>query len=286
MPHKIYFIEEGHSYFYGTNRLISGTSFLKKFSPEFDHVRQSTISAIKKLIGDEKYKRIRKEIFSYNFNPNLEDIKDLFIDLSGGETIVEEIKNNILQEWEDSGPKGTKFHKQMELEYIDIGYEINPYTGNKLDLVTFDKMHDNEVYDMDLYKCPDGFYVEFLAYHKDIPLDKTICGTIDKLFIETIDGVRYTWTDDWKTNSSEPTESKFEKMLPPLEHLYSNKHTDYVLQASIYQSMLKSHGFTPMGSSYTWIDNYDKQKSKQKLFSLKLEDIDASINYYKNVNNC
>lgn len=283
---KIVFIDDGHKYLYKDNSLLSGTTFIKKYSPPFDSEKMSTISAVKKIIGEDLYKRLRKEIFAFNFKPDIEDVLDIFMPICGGEDNFAEVKKSILEEWDDSGPKGTAFHKDRENEFIEAGSVINPFTGNSLPLITFDKYFDNEVYSMDLMDCPDGFYTEFLVFHKGIDHNRTICGTIDMLWIESEGKKRFTYTDDWKTNSSEPSDSKFEKMLPPVQDLFSNKHNDYILQGSLYQTMLMSHGFTPKQSAYTWVKDYDKDQLTRKPFEFMFDKIESLLEDYNNVNVC
>ena len=283
---KIVFIDDGHKYLYKYNSLLSGTTFIKKYNPPFDSEKMSTISAVKKIIGEDLYKRLRKEIFAFNFKPDIEDVLDIFIPICGGKDNLAEVKKSILEEWDDSGPKGTSFHKDRENEFIEAGFAVNPFTGNSLPIITFDKSFDNEVYSMNLMDCPDGFYTEFLVFHNGIDPSRTICGTIDMLWIESDGENRFTYTDDWKTNSSEPSDSKFEKMLPPIQDLFSNKHNDYILQGSLYQSMLMSHGFTPKQSAYTWVKNYDKNQLTRKPFKFMFDKIELLLKDYNNVNVC
>lgn len=258
----IKFEEERHRYSYDEILLRSVTSVIKELSPEFDALYTSRASAHKKMLGDEEFKRLRKEIFGFDFKPNKDYSFPIFDELCGGGDKVELIQKDILQDWDDSGTKGTAFHKEREEESIKRGEELNPFNNKMYKVITFDKQYDNQVYDMDLFKLPDGYYTELLVYDKALPLEHTVCGTIDRLWIETIDGIRYTMTDDYKTNAKELTEAKFNRMLPPLSHLWENKITNYSLQASWYQMMLNSHGFTPLNAAFTWYKDYDVNQSK------------------------
>lgn len=280
---KIRFEEKNHKYLLGEVSLRSVTSILSELSPEFNANYISKGSAYKRILGEDEYKRLRKEVFGFNFKPDQDLLFPIFDPLCGGEDKVKLIQQEFLQEWEDSGTRGTAFHKERELESIAIGYEINPWTGKKFKVITYDKTSDNEVYDMDIFSLPDGYYTELLVYDKTLPIENTICGTIDRLWIETIDGVRYSSTGDFKTNSNAPKNDKFSRMKPPLEHLWANKITNYSLQASWYQMMLESHGFTPKDAAFTWYKDYDVNQSKDYPVIIMRKEIELIREYVKNL---
>ena len=280
---KIRFQEENHKYLLGEVSLRSVTSILSELSPEFNANYISKGSAYKRILGEDEYKRLRKEVFGFNFKPDQDLLFPIFDPLCGGEDKVKLIQQEFLQEWEDSGTRGTAFHKERELESIARGYEINPWTGRKSKVITYDKSSDNEVYDMDIFSLPDGYYTELLVYDKTLPIENTICGTIDRLWIETIDGVRYSSTGDYKTNSNAPKNDKFARMKPPLEHLWANKITNYSLQASWYQMMLESHGFTPKDAAFTWYKDYDVKQSKDYPVIIMRKEIELIREYVKNL---
>lgn len=280
---KIRFEEKDHKYLYGDIYLRSVTSILSELSPEFNANYISKGSAYKKILGEEEYKRLRKEVFGFNFKPDQELFFPLFDPLCGGEDKVKLIQQDFLQEWEDSGTRGTAFHKERELESIARGYEYNPWAEKDFPVITFEKNFDNEVYSMDLFEMPDGYYTELLVYDKTLPIENTICGTIDRLWIETIDGVRYTSTGDFKTNSNAPKNDKFSRMSPPLDHLWANKITNYSLQASWYQMMLESHGFTPKDASFTWYKDYNVNESKEYPVVIMRKEVELIRQYIKNL---
>lgn len=283
MSEKIRFEEKNHKYLLGDISLKSVTSILSELSPVFDGMYISRNSAYKKILGDEDFKRLRKEVFGFNFKPDAELSFPIFDSVSGGEDKVKEVQQQFLQDWLDSGTRGTAFHKDRENESIARGYEYNKWAEKEFPVITFEKQYDNEVYDMDLYKMPDGYYTELLVYDKSIPIEHTICGTIDKLWIETIDGVRYTDTGDYKTNSDAPKEAKFSKMNSPLQYLWANKITNYSLQASWYQMMLESHGFKPRNASFTWYKDYDINHSKEYPVIIMRKEVELIRQYIKDL---
>jgi hypothetical protein len=263
VENKIVFVEENHRYLFGDIFLRSVTSVISELSPPFDEIYTSRNSAYKKILGEEDYKRLRKEIFGFNFKPNREISFPLFDVICGGGDKVKEVQDQFLQDWINTGINGTALHKERELESIARGFEYNKWEDKDFPVITFEKTFDNEVYDMDLFKMPDGYYTELLVYDNALPIENTICGTIDRLWVETIDGVRYTDTGDFKFNNKPPEHSKFNRMNPPIQHMWDNKVTKYSLQASWYQMMLQSHGFTPRNASFTWYKDTDPDEHKE-----------------------
>lgn len=279
MGEKIRFEEHNHKYLLGDIRLNSVTTILSELSPPFDEQYISRNSAYKKILGPDDFKRLRKEVFGFDIKPDQGSMFPLFDNICGGGDEVKIIQDEFLQDWIDSGTKGTAFHRERELESIDRGYEYNAWDDKNFEVITFNKDYDNEVYSMDLYEIPDGYYTEFLVYDKTLPIEHTICGTIDCLWIQTIDGVRYSSTGDYKTNSEAPKVLKFSKMSPPLNHLWANKITNYSLQASWYQKMLESHGFVPKDSSFTWFKDYDVNQSKEYPVIIMHKEVDLIRKY-------
>lgn len=285
VENKIVFEEENHRYLFGDIYLRSVTSVISELSPPFDEMYISRNSAYKKILGDEEYKRLRKEVFGFNFKPDRQISFPIFDLICGGEDIVKEVQNQFLQDWEESGTNGTAFHLEREKESIERGFEYNKWVKKDFPVITFEKTFNNEVYDMDLFKMPDGYYTELLVYDKSLPIENTICGTIDRLWIETIDGVRYTDSGDYKTNSEAPKESKFNRMNPPIQHMWDNKITKYSLQASWYQMMLQSHGFTPRNASFTWYKDYDVNQFKEYPVIILKKEVQSIRDYLmKNIN--
>lgn len=256
----IWFEEETHGYFYDGIRLSSVTSEIGNYSEKFDKDYQSSISAYKELLGDA-FLEIRKKVFGFDFKPSGQFLFPLFDQLVD-KSLFEETKEKYKADWEGSSTRGTEFHLQREKESIERGYEVNPFTEKEFPVITFEKQYHNQVFDMDLFKLPDGFHSELLVYDNALPLNKTVCGQIDKLWIETIGDKRYVDTDDYKTNKDTLKEHKYSRMLPPLDHLWSNSIVKYSLQASWYQMMLESHGFVIRNAAFTHYENYDVNKSK------------------------
>lgn len=102
-------------------------------------------------------------------------------------------------------------------------------------------------YNESLSQLPDGIYPEQMVWHHDW----RIAGRIDKLIIQTIDGIRYSHVQDYKTNrfirmrGFPLIDGSRQMMQAPLDQVEDCDMAHYQLQLSEYQFMLKSHGFTP-----------------------------------------
>lgn len=134
---------------------------------------------------------------------------------------------------------GHEFHKNKE-EYsenqvIELRFK-KPYKVRNQYLIHTD----------DLFEYPDGLYNEMDLWHHGYQ----IAGRADKVFIETIGGIRYVDIDDYKTNeqiemlSYKYKNGSYKMMLRPLGHLMDCNYIHYELQQSIYAFMLESYGFT------------------------------------------
>lgn len=280
---KIIFIDKDHRYLWGEHELNSVTTEVSKYSSPFDSMYQSRCSAYKELVGPEEYLRLRREVFGFNYRPEESIIFPLFDTLCKVES-VEDIQNRLLDEWVMAGVNGTAFHRDREAESFLRGFEINPFTGTEFPVQFKEKQFDNESWGLDLFSLPDGYYCEFLVFDNDSELSKTLCGTIDQLWIETDKdtGIRYTDTGDYKTNSSPPDNKKYNKMYEPLKHLWANKLTDYTLQASLYQEMLSTFGFVPRSSSFTHYTDYDVNRALSYPLNLLVDEAKLILKNYRN----
>lgn len=279
---RIVFIEENHNYKYKDHNLSSVTKEVGKYSQPFDDIYQSRMSAYKEILGEEHYLQLRKEIFGFNYKPSSDIIIPLFDEYCGVEN-VEEVQNRFLYDWKMSGVNGTLFHREREMESYARGVEWNPFVEKEFPVRVLKKEYDNESWGMDLSLIEDGYYCEFIVFDNISFPEETLCGTIDRLWIETDPrtGIRYSDTGDYKTNSSPPKHSKYNKMLGPLSHLYSNKMVDYNLQASLYQEMLRTHGFTPRNSSFTHYTDYDVNKAKEYPLVLLQDEAKLILDRYR-----
>lgn len=250
---KVVFSEKNHQYFYGDTVYNSVSSVFSKFKESFDADGISRIMTLKLLVPEEydfyslKYKNNRVAIIE-----NLEKfvVKEFY------EHKVKELRDS----WEEKGniskTRGTAFHKMMEEMDITVGVGYNEFNNKTYNLVSKVKEteFDNEAYAEDLTHIPDGYYNEFLVFDHE----HKIAGQMDRLFIETIDGVRFADIGDWKTDKS--ISKAFLKykgyFMYPFHKLPNNNYNEYSVKISLYAYMLEKFGFTirKMGITHVKLD--------------------------------
>ncbi len=273
----IKFYEENHMYISSDgDRIPSVTGILSKLKT-FDQDYWSDISAIKKVLGITEFKilkssynkpKLTKEFISYLLN-NV-DIEDY---ISAKEDILSEWKTKNL----DACSFGTENHLILEKESYSRGYELNPFTQEEY--VTFQKETpvdcSNESIKENLIDLEDGYYPELLIHHPEYHY----CGQADKIFIKTINGVKYVDIDDYKFNNKITTYpfKNEDTGLPntfnhPLGHVYDTKFHTYQLQLSTYMYMLELHGLVPRYMCFThYKDN------KQRAYPCEYQKRDVEI---------
>jgi len=287
---RIIFKESDHSYTYQGRRLTSGTSFVKKFEPEFPRDYYLDRGAIKDLLGDKEYKRLREKWRSYGRKiMNSDFISYLLESVDPLDFIA--ARQELSESWdtktEKACRKGTEYHLDRERASYERGTEYNPFDGNEYPVIQKEQIEgaDNYSISMNLYELPDGYYPELLVHcieHKGVIID--LCGQSDKVFITTMpNGKRVVYLDDWKTNSTlkrfamkDEDTGRPLTMLPPVSHLQSHHITKYGLQLSLYAWMLKQHGFSVRGLAITHINEFIKLQYLEK-------EIEAMVDFYKKV---
>lgn len=237
---KVSFTEDGH--LYNSGDYLSVTTLIGKFENPFDQQFWSLYKAYERVLGEAEFKRVKKICNGFKsvtfWNYLREQVPD---------NIVQHTRQLILDEWlqtnSDACELGSKYHKQREIISNILKKEINPTTKKLFD--TFVKKEDKSLPDNytitdNLYNLPDGYYPELLIYNEEAKL----AGQADKVFIETIRGVRYVDIDDYKTNKKITIENKFASFLPPIQHIQESKFHLYELQLSLYALMMEMFGYT------------------------------------------
>lgn len=149
---------------------------------------------------------------------------------------VEEVKAMWEKKKNDSCERGTLLHLHKETGATQdssiVTYQ-SPTEGDK-------KIIRN------LETLEDGWHLELPLYNHEFEA----CGTADRVFIETIKGIRYASLYDFKTNSSINLESYFnprtkthEMMKAPLNHLMNSNYWGYALQLSTYAYFLERYNY-------------------------------------------
>lgn len=250
---KVVFSAENHQYFYGETKYNSVSSVFSKFKESFDAERISKIMVLKELIP-EQY-----DFYSIKFRNNKQAIienLEKFVVPEFYEHKVAELRAS----WEEKGSvsreRGTAFHKMMEDMDITVGVGYNEFNNKTYALVPKVKEteFDNEAYSDDLSTLADGYYNEFLIFDHD----NRIAGQMDRLFIETIDGVRYADIGDWKTDKAiSKAYLKFKGyFMYPFHKIACNNYNEYSIKLSMYAYMLEKFGFTirKMGITHVKLD--------------------------------
>lgn len=260
----IIFSESDHKYTHleSGSELKGWTSLIKNFTKPFYEDAQLDCSAYKLLLGNTEYNKLVEGRFKQLFCLDPTEVSPWLRSCVIGD--IHHLKNELLYEWDYSRILGSKFHREQELLSYERGWEINPFTGEKYDVIPLDKKYDNQSAADCLYDLPDGYYPELLVWDYTMDQSETPVTMIDKCFIKTDpeSGIRYVFVDDFKSNNKPPFNGKCAKMLHPFDHLYDNTLEKYKLQVQFGGKLLETHGYTVAECAFTHYKNYDVNKSK------------------------
>jgi hypothetical protein len=276
----IKFKDHDHSYHHGQKKFISVNKLLGKYGFDFDEDYWLTYKAIESNVPG-----FIKKYFVYGFNfetnvPKVDELLDAFyFDLDYVD--IDQEKNKIKSEWEQSSVLGTKFHKGQEDLAEECGYIVNPYDGKKYELIEKPKLisgYDNVSTLKFLKNLKDGAYSELLI----TSFLYGVAGQGDEVFIETVDGIRYVDIGDHKTNKKTPKyREKGKTCLEPIEHIYDCTFAKYWLQVSMYAYLLQILGYVVRTVGFYHYSNYDYSTKKVitvKYLEQECEDILNNFN--------
>lgn len=149
---------------------------------------------------------------------------------------IEEVKALWEKKKTDACERGTLLHLHQEtgdVQNQDLITYQSPIVGDK-------KIIRN------LETLEDGWHLELPLYNHEYE----VCGTADRVFIETINGIRYVDIYDYKSNEKIELESYFnprtkthEMMKVPLNHLMNCNYWGYALQLSTYAYFLERYNY-------------------------------------------
>lgn len=252
----VYFHDKYHTYNSKTQKFESISKAFKKFKEPFDMNFSTMRSALKELYPDLYNKS--KKVYKY-YDPLI--VNYMLLHLS--EEQIKEIRSRAGEfkaDWREKGvvgrDNGTIIHTKLEELDIKNGYCRNPFTGNwlKVHPNTKGEGFDNVSKAVDLYNIPDGFHPELLIHSYKYGK----AGQSDRVWIETILGVRYAFIDDWKTDKEiEIVPSFFDRnrgyqmLKGELGHLYQTNYWEYAIKISAYAYMLEQFGFKIGGLRFT-----------------------------------
>jgi len=260
MKTQILFNGKHHTYTTGKKIQYSSVSgLIGKFKQPYNGDYWSKYKAYEALLSTNKLRELRKlsgfelqDSALFTFLDNYVDPKD----------VAKQVKL-ILKDWkhekDKSIIKGNNYHDFKEKQAIEMGYVINPFTNLKVDTMhsTIVEYKNNIEYRKPNFEClrdlPDGYHPELILWNNDYKL----AGQADRVFTETIDGIRYASIDDFKTSKvikktnghwayNKETGKKFFKgsyMLEPLGHLQDCNLNHYRLQICTYAWLLEQEGY-------------------------------------------
>lgn len=214
----ITYTDSTHEYSFGKKKLVSGTKFIKLFTPEFDSDAQAEKYAIKHGL-DKQY------------------VLDLWDEKRDASTI-----------------KGTHVHSYAEHRYMNKRYEPNfenalcrffEYTNEKV-IDPYQKCikHFDNFYE-DSKKSLIPIRSEVVVWDKEL----MIAGMLDQLFWNEKMKEFQIW--DWKTNKKINRFSIFkQRMLDPISNLHDCELVKYSLQTSLYKYIIEKNTNIKLGNSY------------------------------------
>lgn len=266
---KIFFIADGHSYWLdetdhlSTHKIPEKQGLIKqlrsvgsvfgKYFPDFDRDYWLTYKSLQACDPDG-FKAVKSNFRAIKPDPNV-FFPEIMRNIDSDQFFSK--RNELAEFWEfkkvNSAYLGTQFHSKLENIADSQGFIVNCWTGEKFDLVRWNKRFDNEAYSDNLADLPDGAYSELLVFN----LEKGIAGQIDECFIKTVKKKRYFWINDHKSNEKKPEKSSPDMAYDPISHLNASKHTKYSMQVSIYAWLLKQAGFIPVEIGYTFYKDYN-----------------------------
>lgn len=148
---------------------------------------------------------------------------------------VEEVKKKWEEEGNTSRERGTALHLYKEGVDITLGARNIPTLEGIKNIKPLENLED-------------GIHLELPLYNNEYQ----VCGTADRVVIETIDGVRYVDIEDYKTNKKidiasymDQRTKQFEMLEFPLNHIMNCNFFTYSLQMSTYAYFLERYNFVP-----------------------------------------
>ncbi|MDG1314735.1 MAG: hypothetical protein P8P29_04310 [Flavobacteriaceae bacterium] len=227
-----------HMYIRDDEVLTSCTTFIDKFTFTFDSDHWSAYSTLKEMIPEDTFKRVSKD-YSFCSPLLVEELKSRVI-LSE----YKEKRRKLVREWKisnrDSRYVGSKYHLEHEKLADILGFQTNIITGAVAEVNSRVNRDDCDNYSIsnNLIDIKDGYYSEMLLWNDRFGL----AGLADRVFVETVDNIRYVDIYDYKTNEK-LDDSFMQYMLFPVNNLPHSKMNLYMLQLSLYGWMLEQFGF-------------------------------------------
>jgi hypothetical protein len=275
----IRFYETDHSYWHGENKLLSVSGLWSHYKPPFERKHYALCKAFENLDPIRA-----KEVFVTYGKSNPLCVQILSEEFE--QDVLTEEYNEVLMGWDEYSAerslRGTLYHLKRETESYNQGYEINPYTGSKLPVKRYKKIYDNQSLAENLYELPDGCYPELLIHN----LEYGLVGQEDKIFLETVDGIRFCYSDDYKTDKEikgayyDRRTRRFQMFKKPLSFMKASTENYYALKISTYSWMMEQHGFAIGGQRFTHIPDIETEKEYIYEVPYMKWEVEKVLNYH------
>lgn len=234
---KVCFNDESHTYFNIDNpsdRYISVTTLIHKFTQEFDSKFWSAYKVLEKLLPKDSWNIEKKSLLNTKkFNKEILDVYNI------SENDFNKAQQSILDEWDEENRKscerGTKIHADIENSFYKNPTNISLQKfgiGGK-----FECKKDHSDLDLEY-----GVYPEYLTYRESDDGILKIAGQVD-LIVKSGNEITIC---DWKTNKKIDQKSFYNsktkssvKMKYPLNNLDDVNLYHYTMQLSTYAWMLQ-----------------------------------------------
>lgn len=270
------FNEDEHVYWVkGTDKkLISVTTLIESFGQPFDSDFWSKIKAIERLLGD-KYKVYKADLLKTR-NLTHQNLKKIGVD----EEELKVTQQEILNEWEkknrEACERGTKIHKERELECLENATSyVKEYCGGGSIVAVTTNAINSEV---------NAAYPEILLHYISDDKKLLLAGQADLVVIN--DGkvhiLDYKTNAEIKQHSYYDSRTKTRQMMKfPLGHIEDCNYWHYALQLSTYAWMIEHSNPDLVIQDLTLIHyDHDGNKTPYTVPYLKGE-VEIMLNEYK-----
>jgi hypothetical protein len=240
---RITFYEPTHTYTIdgSSEGIISGTGFLHQF---FGHFNAKEV--IEKMMKSPKWPSNKHY----------------------GKTA-----DQIAKEWSDSGKdastKGTAMHLAIEQFMNGAESVIDPEVKQTVEFQYFMNFWRDHGSDLEPYRAEWSVFSQ----------DHMLCGQIDMLFRRKSDGKFLIY--DWKRSREIKTSNKFQKGLPPLQHLDDCNYWHYTLQLNLYRWILENLYGMEIAEMYLIICHPENKNYKRMRLNRLDEEIKAMLDCRK-----
>lgn len=314
---KVIFEESDHRYYTIIDGKIkdgiSMTTLVGKFKQKYQEKFWSVYTAVRRelQIDDRKEFSALCKQHGFNFKRHdsfeTQDERILFLKSCVGKLVdwnkvTNTTSHEVKQEWKENKENacevGTEFHEYKEEKAYTTGKEIVGNLEVKLAVGNVSQGSKEVRYSKDLRNLEDGYHPELLLYISSIILvgyeySCFLTGQADKVFIETINGIRYVDIDDFKTYKKVVDSNFFNKMEFPINHLDDCNVVHSSLQISGYARIMEEYGYVPRNLNFTHhdikqlgmtkninVDLVGKEKVTVKKLPYLKEEIEDIIKFY------